>query len=54
MNCKPFRKTISKGLVAGTDNNRGYWADATGYRKVARLPGNDLPFVCRVSFLITN
>ena len=26
----------------------------TGNRKVARFPGNDLPFVCKVGLLITN
>lgn len=49
MNRKPFKKKErKKGLVAGTDGNEGYRADAAGYREPQGCkvpPGNDVPFV---------
>ena len=51
MNRKPLRKKDiiknKKGLIAGTDGDEGYGADAASDRqhKVARFPGNDVPFV---------
>lgn len=57
MSRKPFRKKKhnNKGLVAGTDGNEGYRADAAGYREPqgCKVPGKRRS-LCKVGFLITN
>ena len=56
MNRKPFRKKdiIKKKAWLREPKVTGPMRPVTGNRKVARFPGNDLPFVCKVGLLITN
>lgn len=59
MNRKPFRKKdiIKKKAwlrEPTVTKVTGPMRPVTGNRKVARFPGNDLPFVCKVGLLITN
>lgn len=57
MNRKPLRKKdiIKKGLIAGTDGDEGYRADAAGDREPqgCKVPGKRRS-LCKVGLLITN
>ena len=57
MNRKPLRKKdiIKKGLIAVTDGDEGYRADAAGDREPqgCKVPGKRRS-LCKVGLLITN
>ena len=59
MNRKPLRKkdiiNKKKGLIAGTDGDEGYRADAAGDREPqgCKVPGKRRS-LCKVGLLITN